>query len=119
MDYLPELRSAIEEKLRLGNIQNEADVKQIQRQWPVLDVIDAETDLGGRKRDMSDRQRVYQFIVTVEGCEGDDFNVLKFDVAPSPEACNSECPPCKRDAVRKVFVAPHEDAGYCCCSLGP
>jgi hypothetical protein len=105
MDYLPELRSAIEEKLRLGNIQNEADVKQIQRQWPVLDVIDAETDLGGRKRDMSDRQRVYQFIVTVEGCEGDDFNVLKFDVAPSPEACNSECPPCKRDAVRKVFDA--------------
>ena len=65
MDYLPELRSAIEEKLRLGNIQNEADVKQIQRQWPVLDVIDAETDLGGRKRDMSDRQRVYLSLIHI------------------------------------------------------
>jgi hypothetical protein len=54
---------------------------------------------------MSSRHRVYQFIVTVEGREGDDFNVLKFDVAPSPEACGSECPPCKRDAVRKVFDA--------------
>ena len=40
MDYLPELRSAIEEKLRLGHIQNEADVKQMQQQWPVSDVID-------------------------------------------------------------------------------
>ena len=40
MDYLPELRAESEEKLQLGHIQNEADVKQIQRQWPVLDVID-------------------------------------------------------------------------------
>jgi len=67
---------------------------------------------------MSDRQKVYQFIVTVEGREGDDFDVIKFGVT-SQEACGSECPPCKRDAVRKVFDAPHEDAGYCCCSLGP
>jgi len=45
MGYLPELRSEIEEKLRLGHIQNEADVKQMQRQWPVSDVIDEGPDL--------------------------------------------------------------------------
>jgi len=40
MGYLPELRAEIEEKLQLGHIQNEADVKQMQQQWPVSDVID-------------------------------------------------------------------------------
>ena len=40
MDYLPELRAESEEKLQLGHIQNEADVKQIQRQWAVSDLID-------------------------------------------------------------------------------
>jgi hypothetical protein len=40
MGYLPELRAEIEEKLRLGHIQNEPDVKQMQQQWPVSDVID-------------------------------------------------------------------------------
>jgi hypothetical protein len=40
MDYLPELRAKSEEKLQLGHIQNEADVKQIQRQWAVSDLID-------------------------------------------------------------------------------
>jgi hypothetical protein len=40
MGYLPELRAEIEEKLQLGHIQNEPDVKQMQQQWPVSDVID-------------------------------------------------------------------------------
>jgi hypothetical protein len=40
MGYLPELRAEIEEKLRLGHIQNEADVKQMQQQWAGSDVID-------------------------------------------------------------------------------
>jgi translation elongation factor EF-Ts len=46
MDYLPELRAEIEEKLRLGHIQNEADVKRQQAEWAISDVTDAETDLG-------------------------------------------------------------------------
>jgi hypothetical protein len=37
---------------------------------------------------MSDRHRVYQFIVTVEGREGDDFDVIKFGVT-SQEACTA------------------------------
>jgi len=44
MDYLPGLRADIEEKLRLGNIQNEIDVKRSQS--AISDVVDVETDLG-------------------------------------------------------------------------
>ena len=45
MDYLPGLRADIEEKLQLGNIQNEIDVKRSQS--AISDVVDVETDLGG------------------------------------------------------------------------
>jgi hypothetical protein len=45
MGYLPELRAEIEEKLQLGHIQNEADVKRQQAEWAVSDVIDEGPDL--------------------------------------------------------------------------
>jgi hypothetical protein len=50
LDFVPELHTEIEEKLRLGRIQNEADVQQLRADRAIADVTNNETDL----RDLSD-----------------------------------------------------------------